>query len=716
MKSSLKFRLLFTVLATCLASLSFSQAGVWNYVSSSLVAHFGGAAVTGQDGKIYVMGGLLANSTTAIKTLEAYDPGSNSWTQLADMPITGRYDFDAVAGPDGKIYVFGGADGTHSFVDGAVYNPSTNTWGSMADAPNNIFNNLAVLGADGKIYAIEPSQADGGPVGYVLIYDIASDSWATAGSVPADLLSHSAGAVGPDGKLYIVGGYDEDAETATTRFYKFDPAAQTFSPLQDVPVGHGYLTAAWGGDGRLYAISGFQNGVADDSGVDVYNPATNTWISGPNLNTPRQQAQAATAADGSIYDISGGNLSGTQITSVERLIPSPLSAQGLTFSPTEGNEFDGKVATINDLNGGQASDFSATIHWGDGTSSSATVAAGSDADTFDVSGSHAYAEEGNYSVTVDVTDSDTETAKAKSTAQVADADLNATGVSINGAENVSFSGKVASFTDANPLATPADFTATIDWGDATTSSATIVLNGSGGFDVKGTHTYTATGSYVISVQINDAISSASTTSGASITVPPPVVHGSLINATEGTAFNGNVATFTDPDSALTASNFTASIQWGDGTTTTGSVSSDGSGGFNVSGNHAYAEEGTYTLTITVTATGGADGSDSGQASVADAPLIGTGFSLIGKFRSFSGVVAAFRDADPAGVVGDYNATILWGDGGSSAGTIHAASGSFTVSGSHNYLKKQLFTVQVLIHDTGGASTTVTTTIDMRKAH
>src|SRR5206468_3598329 len=55
----------------------------------------------------------------------------------------------------------------------------------------------------------------------------------------------------------------------------------------------------------------------------------------------------------------------------------------------------------------------------------------------------------------------------------------------------------------------------------------------------------------------------------SVFVPPPV--GAAITATEGTAFTTQVATFSVNDTSLTSSNFTAMINWGDGTTPTAGV-------------------------------------------------------------------------------------------------------------------------------------------------
>src|SRR6266576_2511539 len=66
----------------------------------------------------------------------------------------------------------------------------------------------------------------------------------------------------------------------------------------------------------------------------------------------------------------------------------------------------------------------------------------------------------------------------------------------------------------------------------------------------------------------------------------------------GAEVNGTVATFTDPDSSATASEYSATIEWGDGTSSSGTVSGSG-GSFSVSGGHTYADEGTYPIAVKI---------------------------------------------------------------------------------------------------------------------
>jgi hypothetical protein len=147
------------------------------------------------------------------------------------------------------------------------------------------------------------------------------------------------------------------------------------------------------------------------------------------------------------------------------------------------------------------------------------------------------------------------------------------------------------------------------------------------------------------------------------------------------------------------------IDWGDGTPA--SISSYDSSTGRVTGTHTFAEEGRYSGTIHYF---NSDGSPSTQAfaiKLQDAPLTGTASPPnAGAGAPFTGPVATFTDADPAGTASDYTATIDWGDGTTTAGTVAAGTAGFTVTGTHTYPTGGHDNLTIVITDSGGAKTTV----------
>jgi hypothetical protein len=170
-----------------------------------------------------------------------------------------------------------------------------------------------------------------------------------------------------------------------------------------------------------------------------------------------------------------------------------------------------------------------------------------------------------------------------------------------------------------------------------------------------------------------------------------------------------VANFADADENTAASAYSASIAWGDGTISTGTVTTAG-GGFAVDGSHTYVEEGSFAITVQVSDLDATATSATSTATVTDAGLTGAGLHLKQINDRVNAVVATFSDADPEAVAGDYSASITWGDGTRSAGTVFASGGGFVVWGSHHYLRDtEWAVVKVRISDAGGSVATATTT-------
>ena len=173
-------------------------------------------------------------------------------------------------------------------------------------------------------------------------------------------------------------------------------------------------------------------------------------------------------------------------------------------------------------------------------------------------------------------------------AQVADLPLSATPLDISAAvkyEGGAFTANLATFIDPDPDARVGLYTATIDWGDpdpitgaADTTTGVITSNGGSQFTVSGTHVYQAASAYTITITITDIGGSfVSVTTPALIQDAPLNPGGDVaLTAYEGQPFQGIVGTFTDTDPNGAPDDYNTTINWGDGTQSSGLVTFAGS--------------------------------------------------------------------------------------------------------------------------------------------
>jgi len=265
-----------------------------------------------------------------------------------------------------------------------------------------------------------------------------------------------------------------------------------------------------------------------------------------------------------------------------------MTPMEVPIAATQGQAFSGTVAAFTDPN--PSGTFSATITWPDNSTSPGTVTYDSAAGIYEVSAasgsSYIFTGPGtspavNVAVEETVGNQVVNTAWPWGLATVGPATLTATGYSgLTAAEGAEFSGVVASFpkdpgAGVTQAGAPAEyFAAAITWEDGHTSAGNITYDTTtGDWDVSGGYAYAGPGTYDISVKIDDAGGEATATStmtvgDAALTATPVTV-----TTEEGQEFSGTVATFTDKNPAALSADFTATINWGDGTGPSGIIAS-----------------------------------------------------------------------------------------------------------------------------------------------
>ncbi|MFN7805549.1 MAG: M10 family metallopeptidase C-terminal domain-containing protein, partial [Planctomycetaceae bacterium] len=163
-----------------------------------------------------------------------------------------------------------------------------------------------------------------------------------------------------------------------------------------------------------------------------------------------------------------------------------------------------------------------------------------------------------------------------------------------------------------------DLSMTIDWGDGTSEPGTLVPGSTpGSGTISNTHRYVDNGTYTVTLRLTDQITTLSDSFVATVSNAAPAVGtiAGLAAAVRGQTLNYSLP-FSD---AGTADTHSASINWGDGTSSTGSFTAAAGVG-TIAGAHVYAATGTYTITVTVTDDDGAWTSQTKNVSIAAANL------------------------------------------------------------------------------------------------
>ena len=269
-------------------------------------------------GKMYVFGGQYTGVTQTTRS-DVYDPATNTWTRLRDMPELITH---APVVEDGdKLWILGGYLGldTKDSTDHVwIYDTKTDTYVAGPPLP-------AIRGAGaaalvgtklhyfgGAIRHDTPTeQVTDEPEHWVLDLANRGAGWGPAAAVP-NPRNHLA-AVALNGVVYLIGGQHgaNEATAPQQELDAYDTVANTWSRKADMPVPRGHITAssfAW--NGKIVTLGG--SVVGGTSGLASgtfweYDPATNKWSTRTSL--PAARKSPVVCLIGSQIVVNGGRTS-----------------------------------------------------------------------------------------------------------------------------------------------------------------------------------------------------------------------------------------------------------------------------------------------------------------------------------------------------------------------------------------------------------------------
>lgn len=277
--------------ATDVGSVALGQTLEVNTASMS-VARYRHTLTTLPNGKVLAVGGGGNGASTATAVCELYDPATATWSSTGALQ-TARMAHMAVLLPDGTVLVLGGVGASGFLASVERYSPATGTWAAMPPMPRSSPYSTATVLQDGRVVVIGSYSSTPGTA---MLFNPTTNVWAQAGTTFIARYDQRATLLA-DGRVLVTGG----AYTASegNRAEIFDPATGSFAPTAlsvGLKAAHRAVRLA---DGRVLTI-------ADSAPrTEIYNPATNTWSTGPDMPDSSYDQAAIGLSDGSAL-VTGG--------------------------------------------------------------------------------------------------------------------------------------------------------------------------------------------------------------------------------------------------------------------------------------------------------------------------------------------------------------------------------------------------------------------------
>ena len=243
--------------------------------------------------------------------LHPVSTAAQDWEKLPDMPVE-KWEPGTVV-LDGKLFLFGGyTEGVTSSKLSHVFDPRERCWSRLQDLPSAITHMNMVL--DGRTVWFAGGYKDGykgHTIAEVWAYDIDADRYTAAPLLPQTRGGGGLALVGRT--LHYMGGVKADRDTDAPDHWVLDldawaNGAARWTTVAPMPVPRNQFSCV-SLDGKIYAIGEqfhHDSEQLDQARVDIYDPDTDAWTSGPPLPKGHSHAEGGTFVhDGVIYMVGG---------------------------------------------------------------------------------------------------------------------------------------------------------------------------------------------------------------------------------------------------------------------------------------------------------------------------------------------------------------------------------------------------------------------------
>ncbi len=192
--------------------------------------------------------------------------------------------YGAASASDGTVAYFAGGYSFTSLTTNVFqkYNPATNTWTTLANVPVVVSEaSLAYSPTTNKLYLFGGEDVDTSVVYNTLyIYDVATNTWSTGAAMPDVRAFMASGYF--NGKVYLVGGYNSGSiSPAFLQVWEYNISTNTYATKTPIPAANGFGGAGYGViGGHLYVAGGRDATNTVINTLWDYNIAADSWASG----------------------------------------------------------------------------------------------------------------------------------------------------------------------------------------------------------------------------------------------------------------------------------------------------------------------------------------------------------------------------------------------------------------------------------------------------
>ena len=619
--------------------------GNWSTLTSMSLARSAFPSNMLPDGRVFVFGGEYSgpdNVRTDNNSGEIYDPVANSWTAIASYPAASFGDGPTVVLSDGRVLA-----GDKYGAESSIYDPATNTWTAPISKLWGEINDEEtwVKLPDGSVLSKSfkspnPPLTDRAAVGQR--FDPTTMSWIPSGATKLPLGLQNDGEMGPgmllpDGHVFQIGANGNTAlytpptpgdGTNNEGSWANGPSIPgglggDDSPAAMLPNGHVLLAAGatpgGGSPTKIFEFDPIANSLTDvtptspnlsnssvwptrmlmlPSGQVLFAYGTNQlYVYTPNgaPNPSWKPTITNVAANGNHFTLTGTQLNG-------------LSA-GANYG--DDAEMDSNYPIVELTSGTGQVYFARTSNWNSTGVQTGSLPVSTD---FSLPTNMPY---GNYSLSVIANGiaSDPVPFTGGFTGTSADLAITYSAPGVFEGNNIVYTVVVTNKGPTN--ATGVVLSDTLDAGvnyvsvsksqGSVTKSGNVLTFSMGSIAAGKTATATITvqtaedGNVIDAASVTGSVFDADTTNNSvaiTTAVPEGPINVSSPITVKKNANNLTVATFTHANGIGPASAFVATIDWGDGITSTGAITLS-RGTYSVQGSHTYTTNGSHTVTTTV---------------------------------------------------------------------------------------------------------------------